>query len=131
MDKEFKTLELPPISEGVHTIKLKCSYTNDMELENCYIIGDFGVNEMREICEKPKFISLGDITKQGYLHYAGDIDYVFSCNIPSADKEIYLNIGEFKGTCAVAKINGAEIPIPWKANSVVNISEFIKSGEMR
>lgn len=129
MDKEFKTVNLPIIGKGVHKLSLKCNYKNDMELENCYIIGEFGVNEQREICEKPKALMTGSITKQGYLHYPGGIDYIFSCNIHEITDEMYLNVRGFKGTCANAEINGVKFPIPWKADAVINVSKLIKLGE--
>lgn len=129
MDKELKAVNLPIISKGVHKLSLKCNYRNDMELENCYIIGEFGVNEQREICQKPKSLMIGSITKQGYLHYAGGIDYILSCNICEITDEMYLDVRGFKGTCVNAEINGIKLSIPWKADAVIRVSEFIKLGE--
>ncbi|MCI5605171.1 MAG: hypothetical protein MR413_05930 [Clostridia bacterium] len=129
MDKEFKAVNLLFIGKGVHKLTLKCNYKNDMELENCYIIGEFAVNARREICEKPEALKMGSITKQGYLHYAGGIDYIFSCNVCEITDEMYLDVREFKGTCVTAEINGIKIPVPWKADAVIKVSKLVKLGE--
>lgn len=128
-DKEFKTVNLPTITEGRHKITLKCKYKNSTELENCYLAGNFGVTADRCLCELPKHVSLGDITQQGFLHYGGDFDYMFECDISDLSNDIYIDIGAFKGACAYVKINQAEINVPWKANSVINITKNLRIGK--
>lgn len=127
LDRAFKTISLPDIGRGRHSIILRCGYRNDMELENCYIIGEFGVNNNRELIEKPKSISFGNIGNQGYLHYIGGIDYIFSCNFQGAARA-YLDARGFKGACASALINDSSVPIPWKADGVIEVTDYLKQG---
>ena len=130
LDKSFKCIQLPKITEGVHKLRLQCNYTNDMELECCYILGDFGVCANREIIKKPESISLGDITGQGYFHYCGGIAYKFKCCLPELpNKEIYLISKDFDGVSSSAVINGREIKIPWKEAGIVAVGKFLHEGE--
>lgn len=129
LDKSFKCINLPAINKGIHKLKLTCNYRNDMELECCYILGEFGVNTNREIVEKSKNINLGDITGQGYFHYTGGMAYRFVCNIPKRpDKEMYLVLADFDGVSASAEINGNKIKIPWKSAGVAEVGKFINDG---
>ncbi|MBQ8300511.1 MAG: hypothetical protein IJX57_00880, partial [Clostridia bacterium] len=96
IDKSFERVPLPDFVKGNHVITIECNYRNDFELENIYITGDFGVNPSREIIEKPKTLTFGDITKQGYFHYAGAMEYCFEYDMES-EKETYLDVTDFKG----------------------------------
>lgn len=130
LDKSFKTVALPHIKKGRHHLTLRCRYTNDTELENCYIIGEFGVSREREITKKPQNIRLGDICGQGFLHYAGGIDYIFECEFPGKGR-VVLDVREFKGTCAAAYINGSVIPLPWKADGIAEVTDYLQNGKNR
>lgn len=130
LDKSFKCINLPQITKGVHRLKLTCNYKNNTELENCYILGDFGVNANREIIEKPKSITLGDITEQGYFHYCGGIEYRFKCCLPKLPgKEIYLVSEDFDGVCSSAVINGKNVEIPWKGAGTIAVGKLLKDGD--
>lgn len=48
-----------------------------MELENCYLCGEFGVNTERKITEQPTALLIGDWTAQGLYHYAGSVKYLY------------------------------------------------------
>lgn len=129
-DKSFKKIKLPYIVMGKHSLILQCGYTNDMELENIYIIGDFLVDNNRCIKSKTDNIRLGDICKMGYMHYAGGMEYIFICCIDTLkNKKIYLDVKEFKGICAEAEINGFKKAVPWKADSIIEVSDYLKQGE--
>lgn len=109
-DKAFECVQLGEVGEGKHILNLKCRYTNDMELENCYIAGEFGVDKNRRIVKKPQSIELGSITDQGFYHYTGDIEYIFKYE-SEKEQSVYVEKINFKGICAVLAVNGEETVI--------------------
>ena len=46
-----------------------------MELEDIFLLGDFGVSLERAIIAEPAELHFGDWTSQGYPHYAGGMIY--------------------------------------------------------
>ena len=81
-DRGIKRIPLPGWAEGENRLRLICRYRNSMELENCYLCGEFGVNTERKITEQPTALLIGDWTAQGLYHYAGSVKYLydFRCN---------------------------------------------------
>ncbi len=49
LDRSFDRVRLPALMEGVNELTLSCKYTNYTELEDCFLLGDFGVSTEREI----------------------------------------------------------------------------------
>ncbi len=127
-DKAFVCVQLGDFGIGKHMLTLKCKYRNDFELENIYISGEFGVNTAREITEKPKTIDLGNITKQGFYHYTGGVEYIFSCE-KTDDKKLYIDVTDFDGICASVEINHTGLKIPWDCEGVKRIDNLMHMGE--
>lgn len=125
LDRAFEKLKLPVLKKGRHKVTMFSEYTHDMELENIYIIGDFGVNASREIVKTPKKIKLGDVTSQGYFHYIGGMDYEFLFEYLTNGR-VFLKVPMYKGTAAKVIINGCEIPIPWQGMDDIEITKYLK-----
>jgi hypothetical protein len=78
VDKCIGTVALPVIMQGKNILELTVPYGKKIDLEACYLLGDFGVsvrginctltNPIRELC-------FGDITRQGLPFYGGNITY--------------------------------------------------------
>lgn len=130
LDKAFKKIRLPALKKGKNTIELTCSYLNSMEIEDCYIIGDFTVSPARSIKGVADTISVGDWTSQGYFNYPGSISYGYQFDYdPSAGKQVECRIGDFSATCIKLLVNTDVYNIPWKADSCVNITQSLVDGE--
>lgn len=128
LDKAFKKIALKGLVTGKNVIELSCKYKNAMELENCYIIGDFGVTAQRSIVDKPNTIQTGDWTCQGYFHYIGSLVYHYQYEYTFKEsKHVSIDISDFKGICACVKINGHSIEVPW-ASAQISITPFIVTG---
>jgi hypothetical protein len=74
LDRAMTRVALPRLKAGENVLVLACAYTNYMELEDCYLLGDFGVSLAREIIDEPARLHFSDWTGQGYPHYAGSMD---------------------------------------------------------
>jgi hypothetical protein len=104
--EELKKAPLANLREGVNILELACEYTHDMEFEDIYVIGDFGVSADRVIVREPRRLQLGDYTLQGYFHYAGSIIYSFEFG--SDAESGVLDIGDFRATLFVVRLNGRD-----------------------
>ncbi len=133
IDRSLRRIPLSGVKEGKNILTLHCEYMNYMEIEDCYIVGDFAVDNDREIVHEPDTLSLGDWTLQGYKHYAGSIVYHFgylykkNCD---KDERILIQLGEFSAVTIEVRINGKTTGfIPWKAASLVDITDDIVEGK--
>ena len=121
-DRGIKRIPLPGWAEGENRLRLTCRYRNSMELENCYLCGEFGVNTERKITEQPTVLLIGDWTSQGLCHYAG------SCK-RRPDSRIYLKLKDFKGTCATVRLGTVSYEVPWRAAGMIDITEALEEGD--
>lgn len=142
IDKSFEKLDiLKYIKSGTNEIELNCKFTQservyknlddafvfetmrnkltyDMEIEPCYLVGDFGVEVSGEwkqlernayrtgdkftMVKKPEFIELSDIQKQGFPFFAGAI---------SVSKEFDLIDCDYKIAFSKRGINAVNIKV--------------------
>ena len=133
-DRGIKRISLPGWAEGENRLRLTCRYRNSMELENCYLCGEFGVNTDRKITEQPTVLLIGDWTSQGLYHYAGSVKYLYDfrwnpCCKRRPDGRIYLKLKDFKATCATVRLGTVSYEVPWRAAGMIDITEALEEGE--
>lgn len=98
---------IPNLSQGVHFLNISGIYTQEIELEDIYIIGEFAVDIERKICRERGTLHFGDWTSQGYFHYPGSIIYEFELPCCTDEKKRYiLKMGEYRATVTEVRING-------------------------
>ncbi|MCL2571171.1 MAG: hypothetical protein FWE11_02110 [Defluviitaleaceae bacterium] len=130
IDKSIGVVRLNGIQVGINTLLIACEYKNSYELEDCYILGDFGVDVDRRITKEPKKLRLGDWCLQGLMHYAGAVIYESAVEI-KADHEAryFIDVGSFLATVIAVKVNGQLAGyIPWKCANILEITKFIWDG---
>lgn len=130
LDKSFRKIPLESITIGENILHIIISYKNSTELEDFYLIGDFGVSSEREIIREKEKIFLGDWTLQGYPHYAGSLIYKQKIDINKNNNEkIYITIEDFSASVIKVLINSKEAGfIPWKSYKL-EITDLIENGE--
>jgi len=130
LDRQIETVELAPLKIGENIIELCCNYKNSTELEDIYLLGDFGVDTARRIIPENPHIRTGDWTVQGYPHYAGSLfyEYMLEAEIP-ADKRIILKLEKIAATTASVTVNGDNYAVPWQAACNVDITKSLCSGK--
>lgn len=130
LDKSFERIKLPGLKTGVNTIVLSCAYANDMELENCYLVGNFGVTADRALTAMPKTLAVGDWTKQGLYHYSGSVTYRYHYQWNSTGKAgAYLQLGRREAVCVTVMVNGKCFEIPWSLGEPVEITDALEGGD--
>lgn len=129
LDRSFRKISLPRSMKGENIIRLICRYTNQTELENCYLLGDFGVSPQNEIIKMPETLMLGDWTKQGFPHYCGSVTYHYRHTGIFPNGRILLQVGETEAACSSVKVNQTVFEVPWRAADCIDITEAIVKGE--
>lgn len=77
-DHCIRTVPLPLLTEGSHTLQVEIPYNSRTNVENMFILGGFTVEirGIRQVLNAPeKKLGFGDITRQGYPFYGGNVTY--------------------------------------------------------
>jgi len=129
LDRSFHKVLLPPLQKGENELLLRCAYTNYMELEDCYLLGDFAVSPSRTILSEPKELHFGDWTVQGYLHYPGSILYHGKFNYEPARGKVRLYLGRYEAVDVAIHVNGTLAGhIPWRSANGLDITPYLGPG---
>ncbi|MEA3406767.1 MAG: glycosyl hydrolase [Chloroflexota bacterium] len=131
LDRSFHKVELPSLQEGENVLILRCDYTNYMELEDCYLLGDFGVSIDRAIIAEPDTLHFGDWTTQGYPHYAGSMIYHSTMDYePHEGERVHVYLGEYEAVDVAVHVNGELAGhIPWASANGLDITDWLVAGE--
>lgn len=129
VDKCMGRLNIPQLKQGVNNITLELPYMASTELENIFIIGDFGVSADRRIIKEPKKLAVGDWGLQGYYHYHAGMKYKYKLKNDNLGDDLIMDLGKYSDVVTVLRINGFETIIPWKAKSRVQIAHMLEEGE--
>ncbi len=78
VDKCIGCVALPEIKSGQNELLISVPYGKKIDIEACYLIGDFGVvvsGAQAKVTAAVKTLCFGDITSQGLPFYGGNITY--------------------------------------------------------
>jgi hypothetical protein len=108
-DESIKTIKLPDISPGSHSVELRIGYSAKAAIEWCYLLGDFGVQvngSHARITRPVRNLTFGDFTSQGLPFYGGNVTY--HCSIENAGEIVSIRIPHFKGALVKAVLDGQD-----------------------
>lgn len=128
LDKSFETMSLTGIRAGVNELILSCEYCNDMELENIYLAGDFGVSKERRIVLLPERLPLGDWTEHGLKHYCGSVTWIWNYESVGNAEEVFLKLPDCRAVCVEIQVNGNAQILSWNFARELPIGKWIKQG---
>lgn len=134
LDRAFDIVRLPRLQSGENELILSCAYSNRMEVEDIYLVGDFGVSPERVIVAEPQNLKLGDWCNQGYKHYIGSLVYQYDVLIEdiSSPNRYILELGEYSATTVEVRVNGQTAGhIPWRAANGLDVTDCLKHGVNR
>lgn len=126
-DRAMKCFALPELKKGENELILSGGYTLDRELEDVFLIGDFGVSQARAIVEEPEQLIFGDWCLQGYPHYGGSMVYTFGLpGFTPNRKSVILNMGEYRASLIEITVNGTSAGVFFgKCRSSMDITPFL------
>ncbi len=121
------------VKRGENVVDFALDYTFQSEVEQAYIVGDFGARLRTpfegELCDEPKTLKSGSWVDQGYCFYPGSM--VYSAEITHRAKKgvrTILRLQNPSGTLFLVRVNGQEAGrILWRPYNV-DLTPFLKSG---
>ncbi|BBH19433.1 hypothetical protein Back11_07780 [Paenibacillus baekrokdamisoli] len=136
IDKSFKKMKLPQLNKGTNELVITCAYESKFEWEDCYIIGDFGVDVNRSIVKEPEVLHMGDWCLQGYFHYSGSIvyhfDYTYAYQPGVAAPSVLMEFGTYEAITMEVRVNGVtSAHVPWREANKVDLTPWISEGSNR
>jgi hypothetical protein len=133
LDREAGVLPIGKyVKQGTNVLTLKLSPMKIMaEIEPVYIRGVFDVAPVAkgwEIRQPSGIFAKGSWKEQGRPFYSGAAVYTKKYNIEDADGRYILQAEEWKGTLAVAFVNGKEAGIIAFEPYTLDVSGLLKNG---
>ena len=135
IDWNFPMIDISElVSRGLNTIELEGVVGLEPELENIYLLGDFGVKAgakgSSKIVEEPPFVELGDLCQMGYPFYAGEIELSKNVNLGvPEDARLSLRLEGLNSSLAIVYINGKKAGETILPPYEVDATGLLKPGE--
>ncbi|MDQ0875279.1 hypothetical protein QFZ77_003938 [Paenibacillus sp. V4I3] len=131
LDRTFDKVLLHGLKEGENELFLSCQYHNHLEVEDIYLIGDFGVDADRAVVTEPETLKFGDWCLQGYFHYCGSMIYHFDVIVENnAISRTVLELGEYSAVTVEVRVNGKTAGhVPWRAANRLDLTEHLHDGD--
>ncbi len=107
-DSAIRKTALPPICKGTNELILTMPFGDRTDVENCYLLGDFGVEVMgrkKTVTNLPKTLVFDDICKQGLPFYGGSVKYHFPI-VCEDDGEAWIEISHFRSAVLAVYVDG-------------------------
>lgn len=134
-DRGFGKMDITNlVRPGENVVDFAFDYTFQSEVEQAYIVGDFGTRLRTpcegELCDEPKALGNGSWVDQGYCFYPGSM--VYSTEIVHGAKKgarTILRLQNPSGTLFLVRVNGQEAgKILWRPYNV-DLTPFLKRGK--
>jgi len=136
IDKAIKKIDITPLlQKGKNIVVISCTYRQDIELENLYVLGDFkviksGSDQNFILAKEEKSLYSGDWVSQGYPFYCGGTVYLQDVKLQQIGyTKAFLRLRNPAGSVFRVSVNEKEVGIlvcpPWE----IDISSFIKLGD--
>jgi hypothetical protein len=109
VDPQIRTVPLPELHEGENEITLKIRFHHKSNVENCYLLGAFGVRTAGShacLVPMPEHLLFGDVAAQRLPFYAGNI--VLRCNfaLKHSEQGVVLEIPHFSAPAVGVALDG-------------------------
>jgi len=122
VDEDIKTIDITSlVRPGDNEVLLTFDYRPDMELEDAYLVGDFGVavrdGSKRQpgaltLVAVPTELRVGSWLGQGLDFYGGAVRYLLTIERP-ADGRVRIDLGDVACTAAAIHVGQETFPLPW------------------
>jgi hypothetical protein len=114
-DKCIGKVKLPVIKKGTNVLELSLPYGRKVDVEACFLLGDFGVRVQGTLCTLTapvRSLAFGDITRQGLPFYGGNLTYHLeaACKPPagSAAGAVTIDAASYRFMLLRVKVDGAD-----------------------
>ncbi len=107
VDPCISKVKLPVLSEGRHELKLRIAFSEKVNLECCYLLGDFSVDVCgsRTVLKKRKdMVCWGSLTRQGMPFYGGNAVYVTEVELEPGNYQI--EVSKYRAPLLEIRVDG-------------------------
>lgn len=117
VDKALHTIPLPVIPKGVNHLEVQMEITENVHVECCYLLGEFGVYTRgcrTIVCEPEEKIGFGDVTGQGMAFYGGSLRYRLPFCLPERGGTMYrtaVHCSAYRGAAVKVFVDGRDCGI--------------------
>ena len=108
-DASIGRYPIGPVPEGVNTVEISKPIAASTSVENCFLLGDFGVRVTGEdiaVIPPPRSLAYGDWTTQGLPFYSGPLTYRYHLK---GGRNLRLRLGLFSAPCVTAELDGQRV----------------------
>lgn len=124
VDEDIRTVDITTLLQnGVNEVKLTFNYRSDMELEDMYLVGDFGVSRLyalqptspgnATVVKPTTQLNVGSWVGQGLDFYGGAVRYKFTVKRPDKGKRLKISLPNISCTAAVIHVGQKTFVLPW------------------
>ncbi|MBM3501551.1 MAG: hypothetical protein FJX74_23090, partial [Armatimonadetes bacterium] len=124
VDADIRTLDIAEhLGAGANEVTLTFDYRPDMELEDLYLVGDFGVARLNDdgpfapdnatLVAPIGELEWGSWVEQGLPFYGAAVRYKLAVEAPEAGKRLRLVLPGVACTAAAIHTNGQTFVLPW------------------
>ncbi|MCD6360991.1 MAG: hypothetical protein J7M38_09005 [Armatimonadetes bacterium] len=138
VDEDIRTLDVCALlREGDNEVVFSFDYRPDMEIEDLYLVGSFGVATLdggapapgnMTLVAPPERLEVGSWVGQGLDHYGGAVLYRIEVTKPQGGRRCRLVMPEVACTCAAVHVGGETFVLPW-APFAADITDALTEGE--
>ncbi|MCL2216020.1 MAG: hypothetical protein FWB91_03250 [Defluviitaleaceae bacterium] len=106
VDRSIQKIQLPGLKKGINELVLEIAFDKTANVENCFLLGKFGVaisGHKTEIIPFPEHLPFGDISKTALPFYGGNVTY--KCKISGTGGKTQLDATYFRSPLLTVKLN--------------------------
>ena len=125
VDLSIHKLRLPGLNVGQNELILKISFEQRTNVENCFLLGEFGVDiagSVATITKYPEALMFGDITRQGLPFYGGNL--IYKCRVYSQGGNVKLEASYFRSPVLAVKVDGKDMGYIAYAPYIINLGNL-------
>ena len=107
VDIAMRTLPLPTMAPGTHTLELTFPYGERSYIEWCYLLGSFGVRlsgREKRLIPLPAQLGFDNIVAQGLPFYSGKLSYHLPVTVPE-NGSLQVNAPQYRAAAILASLN--------------------------
>jgi len=134
VDTTFKKIGIGKlVKRGRNTIEIAGKTDFETEIESCYIVGDFGVEDREDrsfaLMEEPHVLKSGNLVPQGYPFFAGTISLMQEVEVPKPKGKAVLEIEGLNTVVATVLVNGKEAGQIFIKPHEIEVTDLLKEGK--